>query len=265
MKRKIVFTKEFMKISLGEQMLFPLEIGYPKRRLVWDENTFLNIINFFNGKTHVFRSVYSYPLLKENEKLEYETHALVNKIFFDFDGENSLEDTIKFHDYLLKNNHLHTVLFSGMKGFHVYLYVPKTLYHNSNHNSKREFIGSIQLHFADKLGIQTDEHIIGNVAQMARIPNTIHPKSKKMCTFLCEEDLSLSFSEIKEKSTKITGMTVFGRKTFDETVTSNKKRYKTYMPEINFDFDADKLINTNENTAEGIKTGITPTPFALKS
>jgi hypothetical protein len=171
---------------------FPREIGNPLRcGIVNNKQELSNFVNTYNGKTKVFTSLYSFDEI-ENKRGIYES-ARINKIYFDFDNpETSLLCANKLHNYSLEHDYSHCIFFSG-GGFHVYI---KVNYPN-NLKNKKASVGNAQYFIADEnkinIGINgnsdLDGHIIGNIAQLVRIPNTYNIKRKKFCIPISDEDL----------------------------------------------------------------------------
>ena len=94
---------------------FPRELGFPRRKFVVNKKEFYNLINIYNGKKTVFFSVY------DCDKFRNYDNCKLDKIFIDVDGKNAYRDTIRLHSYCLEYNIKHIMLFSGRKGFHVYI------------------------------------------------------------------------------------------------------------------------------------------------
>ena len=208
---------------------FPREMGFPARNgIVYNIQEFLDKINKFNGKSTVFTSLYAFSLISENH-INYES-AKVKQLFFDFDNEGCLNCVRKFHNYLIEKDLMHCIFFSG-GGFHVYVAVE---YPNFLKNKKIS-VTNAQINLTDILGFKiginedsdVDAHIIGNVAQLVRVPNTFNLKRRVFCIPISSEDLKLSFEEIKEKAkTQNPKIYIYGKKFFDISPFDSEEIFK---------------------------------------
>lgn len=193
---------------------FPREFGV-KRTFVKDNETFVTLINKFNGIKDCYSSIY--PIIARGKR----NITSVDKIFFDLDKHSSCwGSTYKLHNWLIAHNYKHIILLSG-GGFHVYVFtVENTLKH------PKQAIYNAQHHITKQAGItigkpnkaDVDEHVIGDVARIARIPNTWNLKRKRFCIYITPEDLNKSFEDIKQiaKTQRFETYT-FGNELFDLT------------------------------------------------
>lgn len=175
---------------------FPRQIAIPYRLLMKDYASFNAFINQNNGLKTLYSSVYNC-----NNDNSF-GNAKLSKIFFDFDdGTDSIADVLRLSDFCIKNNWKHTIMFSGRKGFHVYVFTkdydglkyPKDALTNSH-----DF-------FIKECNLNMDMHIRGNISQTARIPNTWHLSGRRFCIPVAREDLKVGFEYIKEKAKQQTG------------------------------------------------------------
>lgn len=195
---------------------FPRQIGTPHRELVIDENDFFNKINKYNGKKNVYYSVY-----KPNKDDKF-INVIIDKIFLDFDDENAIQDVIKLHEHLLKEDIQHLLIYSGKKGFHVYIFTIK----NELKNSKAALKNAHE-YFIKLLNINVDQHIVGDIARIARVPNTYHITGCKFCIPLLKNDLYEGIQHIKQKAkSQQSKFTVYGQKLFDMTQFDTNVEYK---------------------------------------
>lgn len=193
---------------------FPREFGV-KRTFVSNKEDFKNLINQFNGIKDCYSSVY--PIISRGKR-----HITsIDKMFFDFDNVGTCwESTLKLHRWLIKHQYKHLILLSG-GGFHVYVYTIKnTLTYPKN------ALKTTQHYIAREAGVtigkpkesDVDEHVIGDIARIARIPNTYNIKRKLFCIYILPKDLDKTFDELKlialaqRKKSHI-----FGTKLFDIT------------------------------------------------
>lgn len=158
---------------------FPREVGLP-RRIVNDIEEYLKFINTYNGKKkHIFQSVYSCNIVVN--KPDY-NNVTIDKLFFDFDTEDAWEECNKLHLYLKKEKIRHIINFSG-RGYHIYIvtksYIPK---------HAKSCLYNAQKFFMDKLRLECDTQIFGDVSRLCRVPNTYNIKRKRFCIPLKEND-----------------------------------------------------------------------------
>lgn len=158
---------------------FPREVG-PPRRIVNNKKEYLNYINSNNGvKKAVYRSVYSFEetTTKYGKDIPIYESAKVDCIFFDMDDKecNAWEECNKLHQECLKENTKHSIVMSG-RGYHFYIY---------SGEYKPQFIKSTiynaQMFYINKLKIKVDRQVIGNPAQLARVPNTYNIRARRFC------------------------------------------------------------------------------------
>lgn len=191
---------------------FPREFGV-KRTFAKDCESFVMLVNKFNGIKDCYSSIY--PIIRRGVR----DITSVDKIFFDLDKHSTCwESTKKMHDWLSQNGYRHIILLSG-GGFHVYVFTTKTILKNP-----KNAIKSAQHHITKEAGVtigkpnkaDVDEHVIGDIARIARIPNTYNLKRKRFCIYILQEDLEKSFEEIKVIAKKQRKERfVFEGKTFD--------------------------------------------------
>ena len=179
---------------------FPREVmaGKGIRKVVHSKEELVDFIKTYGRNTSLFMSVYSYAMTYQNgtrEKADYTT-ARVNKIFWDIDGEHKEENLQKLHEYYVKNDILHTVIFSG-QGYHLYALVKEGL------QSPKQAIKTYMIELMNKLKLKLDtkKHIafFGDLSRVARIPSTYHVRAKRWCTPLTEDEILKPFDELAEK------------------------------------------------------------------
>lgn len=171
--------------------VFPREIGIPWddpkrdffRKTVTSKRGLTNYINTVNGIRNCYVSVY-----------DANPNPIIDKIVFDVDSTNlgiALRDITKLTKRI-KDPFL--VLFSGRKGFHVYILLkPQKL--------RRDVAGFYVKELQQRLskGIKTvDTHLVGNISAMIRIPQTLN--NKHYCTFLPPEFKKWDINQILQWS-----------------------------------------------------------------
>lgn len=169
---------------------FPRQVSLPQRRTV-ERDDFYDIINKFNGIKRVFASIYNYTGNPSFDNLNIN----INKVFFDFDGANSIENVKRLNTCLSNNGFRHIVLFSGA-GFHVYLFTEAC---DANTNYK-QYVLKTQEHFIKQLNLSVDEKVIGDVARVATVPNTWNTRRQRFCIPVTEKDLERGFDYVAAKA-----------------------------------------------------------------
>jgi len=166
---------------------FPRECG-PPRKIVNNKEEWLSFVNSHNGrKSAVYTSIYKF-----NDISDYNS-AVVNKLFFDFDDKScdGYKECKVLHRELLRKDIKHFIVMSG-RGYHLYILTrplvpnnPKSCIYNSQH------------YYIDKLNIIVDTQVVGNPAQLARVPNTYNQRGKRYCIPLTQEQFNMGDSKIK--------------------------------------------------------------------
>jgi len=177
---------------------FPREMSFPERagpyRVVYNESQFNEAIHKLNGKKNIFTSVYSFSSLKQNNYQQLVPDygsAIIDRLFFDFDSEQSLDNIKKLHAYLLKNKIMHTMIFSG-GGFHLYIFCNDNspiFPYDCVENAQRFFCNEVALSIGDPQTHDIDEAVIGDLARVSRIPYTYNLKRKKWCIPITHQQL----------------------------------------------------------------------------
>jgi len=193
-----------------------IEIAFPHRIRVKTEKEALRYVNLYNGKKNLYKSLYKIT----------DNGYVIDKIFFDFDGEKSHYATKKFAKFLHDDNIAFKVHFSG-RGFHIF--IPVVI--KEKITDYKLSIRKLQEEILDTYNLRKycDPHVIGDTARVVRIPNTFNLRANRYCIPLRYEDIQLSFEEIKELAKKqrwIINYAVKGRKLELKNVEKIKK-YKT--------------------------------------
>lgn len=165
----------------------------PRRDVVYKQSTFDYFIDVFNGKTHIYESVYYFEDEIDINK------AIVDKIYLDFDiGENNFfENTKKVAQYLYDKNIKFYIRFSG-RGFHIFI----MLDHQKKLKNPKMAIKQYVNHLHKVTNTTSDPVIVGDLTRLVRIPNTINIKSHKYCIAITYDMLmNHSYKEICELAT----------------------------------------------------------------
>lgn len=160
---------------------FPREVGR-KRYLCRSETEFEQQIDLLNGAEEVFTNVN--PL-----------DGSINKIFIDFDGQDSLVEAQQVYTYCLSYSIPCIPVASGKKGIHLYLLL-KTRKGEDNKEILYKTTKSILLKALPN-SKSIDSHVIGDTRRLCRIPNTLRPpENMSYCTFIPP---SKAFLEMKNQ------------------------------------------------------------------
>ena len=194
---------------------FPRECG-PSRKVVNNIQEWLNFVNLYNGKKKaVYTSVYTCDIT--DDKADY-NNITIDKIFFDFDDKSckAWEECNSLHQLLLKDDIKHLIIMSG-RGYHLYV-----LTHPYKAKNPKSCIYNSQHHFINQQNLTVDAQVIGNAAQLARVPNTYNLKGKRFCIPLTQEQFEKGDVFIKQLAEKqnfvkntIIGNDLFYIKEFD--------------------------------------------------
>jgi hypothetical protein len=158
---------------------FNREVGNPGRSRIRTFKEFEDFVALNNGVSRdVFTSVY-------DRKLN------IDKIFMDLDGTLCYFALGKLTTYLWSIEEHPYDTFSGMKGFHLWLPLAKPTRRVEARDLEHATLSIIKsAGLIDKIGGHTsglpiDSTTIGDVRQMARIPNTLRPPDNEFwCTWV---------------------------------------------------------------------------------
>ena len=237
---------------------FPIQL-FTERFTIFNEQELYEVVNAYNKKKTIYYSIYSCDEKKDNkcncnqEITDWHfCNTNIDKIVFDIDNLNSLNIVKKFHSYLLKHNLKHLILFSGAKGFHVYIFT-QTLHKLKNPkntllNAHNYFINQLNLKVNSNGNSDIDSHILGDVSRLMRFPNTLHLDSKLYCIPLTTEDLILGKSHIMNKAQKQNFIfTFYGKELLEISNFDNniiKQINMTRTEKIVVSIDKQKILDT---------------------
>lgn len=230
---------------------FPREVGFPERMLIHNVNDYNQFVYDYNTIKSLYTTVYAFDKILGRKPL-YQT-AIIDKVFFDFDGLESHEGVKIFVKGLLQDNYKFIIHFSG-GGFHIFVATKRVLYSIS----AKEFIKRIQKHLLQRYNIEkySDSHVIGDISRICRIPNTLNVRRGRYCIPLYPNQvLDLTIDEIIELAQKPQYINNYGAGEFlaippeniiDDKITLAKfENSETYPVKI---FPKPKrLVNDNEN------------------
>ena len=167
------------------------------RIVVNNEEDYKDFINTYNGKMHLFTSVYNYKHFTKNRGLEYS--IVLDRIFLDFDAhgdENLLpilyQDVLKMHKWLLDKHYKHNICFSG-RGFHIFVYGVVT-------TSFRKIKAFFDICYDVVNKSQFLDTVVINTSRLRRIQNTFHLGANRWCIPITSEDLDIGLKHILKLS-----------------------------------------------------------------
>lgn len=208
---------------------FPLYVGTPERRPVNSLKELIKLIDKYNGIKPIYNCIYGI-----NNRL--------TKVFFDFDGEQALQDVIKLDAWCEKHNLKRMIAFSGMKGFHFYIFTKNY----DNVKLIKDALFNAHKHICKQLGngFNPDPQIIGNITQSGRIPNTFHLMGKRYCIAVTRRDLEKGIGHIKELAQKqrfgnfivgeeLLDISEFDKKSIRRRASSGEMKTFDYKLEVN--------------------------------
>lgn len=226
------------------------------RNLITSENQLFQFIDSYNSKLTLYYSLYS-PSLKVDNKCNCEIAidhyhfcyiTNLDKVCFDIDEINSLESIKKMHLKLLQVNLKHLILFSGQRGFHLYIFTKNY----ENLKNPKLHIVSAQNKLLEVMGRnkrEIDMQVFGEneVSRMMRVPNTMHIDSHLYCIPLTTEDLVLGKNHILTKSKQQNFKFIYyGTEFFDISQLLSIKQeltVKCEMPKIEVSIDKKAIFD----------------------
>lgn len=185
---------------------FYFDIAFPQRRIMSTKNmdTYYKLVNLYNGKRPIYRSLYHFQKAEDNRVIA--NSAIIDKIYFDFDGEDAYDQMQRLHNWLNENNYMHQVMFSGSKGYNVYVFLKPKLATEVN-------LVAIHRYIENKADVRSDQQTVGDINRVSRVPNTLHIKSKLYCVPLDSSIINEGDSSIREYAKETRGVShVFGDK-----------------------------------------------------
>lgn len=167
----------------------PRSFGSPKQvfdsnmnPVVHSKSQLIDLINKNNDGVHdVFVSHNRFLSFVDRKPFQIE----VSKIFLDFDSHlpqpsDALKELSKVIDYLDEISLPFLPLFSGSKGFHVYIPLKEKIYTNGSFLS--DLTRSVMLHLKRSLKLTTIDPKVATPTKLCRVPYSVHPRTKLHCS-----------------------------------------------------------------------------------
>lgn len=174
---------------------FPRIVGWPNQYLSYDKESFLRDVWRYLGWTDCLTGVYP-SANKKTEKIDGKTKNVIyaNKLYLDVDVEDNLTAALFYTKRLAEVLTINydanpRIYFSGKKGFAIYVDFPAVRlinYRVTVRSFARRLLqeaGFVEKEkFVERKIRWLDWSVLDNGNRMSRIPFTIHPKSKLLCT-----------------------------------------------------------------------------------
>jgi hypothetical protein len=153
---------------------FPRSMGHPRQDIfVYDKGERDAYVRKYIRMCDLYVSVYVFKHIEANGYPD-RSSAVIDKIFFDFDGDNWLDDAKKVHKWCVEKDVLHRVHFSG-RGGQAFVFVDPEI------ENKKESVGNFQRYLTSTLGLDVDRKVIGDTSRIFRYPNTYNFNARRYC------------------------------------------------------------------------------------
>lgn len=205
---------------------FPRNIGTPRQVQVNTWSEFLYFLNIYNGKTRFFSSLYPTS-----------TPTYIDKLWYDFDGYQHLNNIRYYHSQLKKHDLSHLVVMSG-GGFHIYVF-------NEPFMAKdNEQFSIVKQGLVDEFGFEGyGEESIGDIRRVVGVPGTKNTKRGYFVTSLTSEELEKPLEEILYICSKPrTDLFVYGTKLYKVEDIQSQQVYNPGISIDKIDKNPDKII-----------------------
>jgi len=222
---------------------FPRQVGFPNRVFCANKREFLEKVNLHNGA--VKRIYYSLYNCNKNNKFTEDT-VLIDKIAFDLDNDFDLFALLRLHRFCIENGNLKHIMVFSTKGFWFYIFTKNyegLVYPKSAlENAQRDIANKTKLLIGDpNQRADIDEHVIGDIARIARMPNTYDLTRKLYCIPITLSDIQKGYEFIKQKAKKqCFTFKVYGNNLLDISKYDKKINHIVFL-DINFNLE----INNN--------------------
>lgn len=205
---------------------YPRQFGKPERYSVDDFSQLKKHINNYLSCSRCYCTIYDYT--------PQHTNITLDRIAFDFDGEDALEQVRNFIKRFV--HYKHFIVFSG-GGFHIYI---KCKNYEKIKNPKQALTNAHNWFYSE--GIIFDTAIRGDIARIFAIPGTYNWRRHRYVVFVSDDELTNSLAYFVKKAEKQwSNLSVSGTEEFDV----GKFDYAPeppLMPEIgDFNIDTEKV------------------------
>jgi len=174
---------------------WPREIAFPERIICNSLQEFIEILNKYNGiKNRIYYSLYNCGFNRD-----YNNFAMIDKIGFDID--NSIDAVKRLYKYCDKYNYRYLIVFST-RGFWFYIFTKNY----ENLRNKKQCLKNAQKFVCDECGLtigdskscDVDIHCVGDIARIARCPNTYDVSRKLYCIPVTKKDVENGISYVRK-------------------------------------------------------------------
>tara|TARA_R100000030_G_scaffold78939_1_gene61899 strand:+ start:9950 stop:11056 length:1107 start_codon:yes stop_codon:yes gene_type:complete len=237
MKLTFDFPREVMELGSGK--------GRGFRKIVRNSNDLERYWAGKNGVSNAYMTVYGYRATKQphNNRVDLVT-PIVRHFVMDFDPKDfrhkdrpdvepevALEQTVRLHNFLLKENIKHGIWYSG-GGFHVWVGLDKPYMPSSEDNLSDIKEAGMKLisDWIHKLDLYcSDPAVPFDTSGMIRIPNSYNSKRGLWSIPLSTSDLEKGVDYIMEKALDSgKGMIPYGEKGLELKIVRGKSRDKMF-------------------------------------
>jgi len=164
--------------SFGNPRQYIAKDGNP---VVYDRKILIDLINKNNnGNNDVFVGTNRFLSFMNRKPFQME----ISKIFLDFDGKieppiDALEDIKKVINYYDEMKIPYLSVYSGCKGFHIYVPLKSKIY--TNGQWLKDIIRSCMTYLKRELNLKTIDPAVATPAKLCRVLYSTHPKTGRIC------------------------------------------------------------------------------------
>lgn len=163
-------------MRVGVLANFPRYVGKPIRDgIVYDIKDFIKYVKKYGGKSEIHISVYSFSTIEDGKPVK--DSAVIDEIYFDFDGLFWTIRLRKIHNYLMDKDILHSITCSG-QGSNLDIYTKPTVRYKYN------TVWNFQIYFCKKFHIKMDVQTRGDLMRMRRVPSTYNYRRGRYSNYL---------------------------------------------------------------------------------